>query len=52
MMVILLNADEDLVMTAKLIGLVELIRSLASEPVRVPALCLVASVDQLEPTTI
>lgn len=50
--VILLNANKDLVMTAKLIGLVTLVRNLASGTVRVPALCLAASVDQLEPITI
>ena len=50
--VILLNADKDLVMTAKLIGLVELVRNLASLPVSVPALCQAASVDQWELTTI
>ena len=50
--VILLNADKELVMTAKLIGLVMLVRNQASGTVRVPALCLAASVDQLEPITI
>lgn len=49
--VILLNAERDLVMTAKLIGLVELVQNLSSGPARVPALCLAASVDQLEPMT-
>ena len=46
--VILLNADKDLVMRAKLIGLVELVQNLSSETVPVPAQCLAASVDQLE----
>ena len=50
--VILLNADKDLVMTAKLIGLVELVRTLASAPVRVPCPCLAASAGQREPMTI
>ena len=43
---------KDLVMTAKLIGLVELVRNLASAPVRVPRPCLAASAGQREPMTV